>query len=141
MIIKADAIKSICSKIAPALDASSFSVLTEILQLTVENKQFKLAVTNKEYYVKGTFRVDTEESFNATVKADLFIKLIEHITTDTISFEIDNTSLIIKGNGQYKLPLIYDGESLMKVPEIKIENVTTEFALSSDILRSINTYN
>lgn len=141
MVIKSNIIKSICSRIAPALDSNSFAVVTEILQLTVSNKKFTVAVTNREYFVRGTFPVSVDDTFSATVKADLFIKLIDHITTEDILFEIDDTNLVVKGNGTYKLPLIYEGESLMKVPEIKIDNVTTSFSVSSDILRSINTYN
>ena len=79
--------------------------------------------------------------FRATVNATIFLKLISQITTDTIELSVVDNTLVVKGNGTYKLPLIFDGEELLKLPKIDIENVTAEFAISSDILNSILQYN
>lgn len=141
MIILSSNIKDLCSKISPALDVSSYSVLTEVLQFELKDKKLTISVTNKEYFVKVTYPVDSDENMFATVKADTFIKLISYITTDCIEFLIENNNLIIKGNGTYKLPIIYDGDKILSLPEIDINNVTNEFVISSDVLKSINTYN
>lgn len=141
MIIRSDDIKSMCARVSPALDTSNYSVLTEVLQLTVENGVLDVAVTNKEYYVNAKFPVPGVENFRAAVKAVTFIKLVEHITTEVIDFSIKDNSLIIKGNGTYKLPLIFDNDKLIELPTIDIQNVTNKFTISGDILRSINIYN
>ena len=141
MIIRTDDIKSICARILPALDVNNYSVLTEVLQMTVENGILDVAVTNKEYYVNVKISVPGVNDFKAVVKAAVFIKLIEHITTETIDFSIKDNNLIIKGNGTYKLPLVYDGDKLIELPKLEITNVINKFAVSGDILRSINTYN
>lgn len=141
LIIRTDSIKSTCSKILPALDVNNYSMLTEVLQLTVKDNVLDVAVTNKEYYVNAKVAVPGAEDFNATVKAATFIKLIEHITTETIDFSIKETNLIIKGNGTYKLPLVYDNDKLIELPKIEINNVLNKFTISGEILRSINTYN
>jgi hypothetical protein len=100
-----------------------------------------VAVTNKEYYVNVRFPLTGVDNFRAAVKASLFIKLVEHITTETIELSIKNNNLIIKGNGTYKIPLIYDDDKLIELPKIEIQNVTNKFSISGETLRSINTYN
>ena len=141
MIIRTDDIKSMCAKIAPALDTNNYSVLTEVLQIVVENNIMDVAVTNKEYYVNVRFPLTGVDNFRAAVKASLFIKLVEHITTETIELSIKNNNLIIKGNGTYKIPLVYDDDKLIELPKIEIQNVTNKFSISGEILRSINIYN
>ena len=141
MIIRSEEIKKLCSTIKPAIDAKGFSIITEVVQLKTSDDVLFVLLTNNEYFVKATLPIKGVEKFNATVKAETFIKLIDSITTESIEFKLDNTNLIIKGNGTYKIPLIYDGSDLLEVPEIEIENITQEFGVSSDILRSINTYN
>jgi hypothetical protein len=125
----------------PALDVNNYSVLTEVIQLTVENGVLDVAVTNKEYYVNAKIAIPGAPSFRAAVKAAIFIKLIENITTETIDLSIKDNNLIIKGNGNYKLPLIYDNDKIIELPKIEIQNVTNKFTISGEILRSINTYN
>lgn len=141
MKLQAKDIKFICGKISSAVDTSSRSVLTDVLQLQVENKILKISVTNQEYFVEISCKVDTDEKFNATVEAMLFINLIEKITTETIQLSINGNTLIVKGNGTYKLPLIFNEDKMLEVPKINIVNVTNQFSLSSNILRSLITYN
>lgn len=141
MIIKTDDIKAMCAKILPALDINNYSMLTEVLQMTVTDGVLDIAITNKEYYVNVKFPMPNVTDFRATVKAATFIKLIERITTENIEFCINNTDLVIKGNGTYKLPLIYDDDKLVELPTIEIYNILNKFTISGEILRSINTYN
>lgn len=142
IIIRTDELKDICSKILTAVDDSDLSVVTETLQLkTVENTLI-LAVTNKEYFVEIRTELTGEVGeFNATVNAKLFLKLISQITTESIEFESVENTLVIKGNGTYKLPLIFEGEKLLELPRIEIANPTAEMNVSSDILLSILQYN
>lgn len=141
MIIRTDDIKTMCTRILPALDVNTYSMLTEVLQMTVDNEILDIAITNKEYYVNVKFPVPNVKDFKATVKAAVFIKLIEHITTETIDFSIKDNNLVVKGNGTYKLPLIYTDDKLIELPKIEINNVINNFPISGEILRSINTFN
>lgn len=130
-----------CAKIAPALDTNNYSVLTEVLQIIVKDNVMNVAITNKEYYVDVNFAMSGVDDFHASVKAALFIKLIEHITTETIDLSIKDNNLVVKGNGTYKIPLVYDNDKLVTLPKIVIDNVTNSFGISGETLRSINTYN
>lgn len=141
MIIRAEDIKDVCSKILAAVDSSELSLVTETLALYTDNEDLILAVTNREYYVQIKLPLHEKVDFNATVNATVFLKLISQITTDTIELSVDESTLYVKGNGTYKLPLIFDGTTLLELPKIHINNVTTTFGVSGDILTSILNYN
>ena len=110
MIIRIEDIKNACAKILPAVDVNNYSIVTETVQLSVANEVLTLSVTNKEYFVAVKIPVPKEPDFLATVNAQLFLKLISNITTETVQFTVSDNYLKIKGNGNYKLPLIFDGD-------------------------------
>ena len=141
MIIRSEEIKEMCSTILAAVDSSDITVVAETLQLKSEGTVLTIAVTNREYYASVSMDVGEELELTATVNAMLFLKLISQITTDTIDLEVKGNNLVVVGNGTYKLPMIFDGDALLELPKINIENVTTEFKISSDKLNSVAVYN
>lgn len=141
MILRIEEIQNACSKILSAVDSNTLSVLTETLQLKTAEKNLFISVTNREYFAQVKIPMNEEIEFHATVNANLFLKLISQITTDTIEINIVDNSLILKGNGTYKLPLIFDGEKLLELPEIEIGNPTVNFEVDSNILLSILQFN
>lgn len=140
-VIKTEELNAICSKILYAVDSNGLSDITETLELKIEDNTFYLQVTNREYFVKIKLASYYTEEFHATVNAELFLKLISRITTELVTLEIENNILKIKGNGEYKLPMIYDGSNLLELPRIEIDNVTNTFNMDGSVLNSINTYN
>lgn len=142
MIISSELLKKYCNTILQAVDSNELSAITETLQIKAENNTLTMDVTNREYYARVLIRLDTlVESFHATVNANVFLKLINQITTKDIELTLSNTSLVVKGNGIYKLPLIFDNDKLLELPEIKINNVTNTLKIHSSILQSILQYN
>lgn len=146
MILETQLIKEQCVKISQAVckgidsDHSDCNI-TEVLELRAFNGILSINVTNKEYYVRVNIPVDVRENFRATVDADIFLKLISQITTPDISLSICGNSLLIEGNGSYRLPLIYTENEILELPEIVINNVTCEMQLPVEILHSILRYN
>lgn len=141
MILRIEEMQSACSKILAAVDSNNLSILTETLQIKTECRNLYISVTNREYFAKVRIEIDSDVDFHATVNANLFLKLISQITTDTIEMNIVENSLVLKGNGTYKLPLIYDGDKLLELPEINIYNPTVNFVINSETLLSILQYN
>ena len=141
MIIRNEDLHEACYTISGALDSSELSVITETLELKTEENILYMNVTNREYYVSVKIDIDENEPFHATVNAGLFLKLISQITTDTIEFIIKDKYLFIKGNGNYKIPLIFDDTELLELPIIELNNITTTFDIDSSILKSILQYN
>lgn len=141
MILRIEEMQNACSKILAAVDSNNLSILTETLQIKTEGKNLYISVTNREYFARVRIDIDAEVDFHATVNANLFLKLVSQITTDTIEMNVVENCLVLKGNGTYKLPLIFDGEALLELPEIKINNATVNFVINSETLLSILQYN
>lgn len=141
MILRIEDLKDVCSKILSAVDSSELSTLTETLELKTSGKCLYMSVTNREYYVRVKLELEEEIIFHATVNANLFLKLIAQTTTETVEITIDSNALIVKGNGTYKLPLIYNDGKLLELPTIDISNITSDFTVEGDVLTSILTYN
>lgn len=136
MILRAEELKDICSKILPAVDSDG-TLTTETLQVKAQNKKFSVSVTNKEYFVTVHIDMDEDETFNATVNASLFLKLVSQITTDTITLTTKDNTLVVKGNGTYKLPMIFENDALLELTPIEINNKTVEMDVDGEILLSI----
>lgn len=141
MILRIEDLKEVCSIILTAVDASELSKLTETLEFKSVNNTLCLNVTNKEYYAQVKLPASSDLNFHATVNANLFLNLISQTTTDTVELNVNNSNLEVTGNGKYKLPLIYDGDKLLELPEIPLSNITSSFDINSDILNSILKYN
>lgn len=140
-IIRSEDLKDVCGKILTAVDSTELSLVTETLELVADGDVLTVGVTNREYFAEVKLKLEDVNDFRATVNATLFLKLISQITTDTIELSVVENTLVVKGNGTYKLPLIFDGEELLKLPKIEIENATAEFPISADVLNSILQYN
>lgn len=141
MILRIEKLQEACKNILTAVDNNELSAITETLELVTEGTCLFINVTNREYFAQVRIDLNEEVSLHATVNATLFLKLISQVTTDTVQLDVKDNYLIVKANGTYKLPLIFDGEQLLKLPQITIENVTNEFNIDSTILKSILLYN
>ena len=116
---------------------SDGTIDTETLQLKADGGLFTVSVTNREYFVTVKLPIDADIKFNATVMAVKFLKLVSQITTDTIDLSVDGASLVIKGNGVYRLPMIYDDDILLELNKIVINNKTVEMRVHGSTLISV----
>lgn len=141
-IIRTDELKTICNKITLAIDSSSTEEVAGALCVEVKDNTLFLSVTNKEYYVSiRKILTGTVSNFKTVVDAYLFIKLISKITTETVELSISSGTLIVKGNGQYKLAMLYSGQELMEVPEILLSKVEVSNTVNSDNLADMLQHN
>ena len=141
-IIRTDELKTICNKITLAIDSSSTEEVAGALCVEVKDNTLFLSVTNKEYYVSiRKVLTGTVSNFKTVVDADLFIKLISKITTETVELSISSGTLIVKGNGQYKLAMLYSGQDLMEVPEILLNKVEVSNTVKSENLADMLQHN
>ena len=141
MIIKSEKLKDVSKKILTVLNSTEFSSDEEALQLKAIDNNLYLRISNSEYYASIKLDIEYPEEMNATVNAPLFLKLINQITTEDVDISLTEKYLMVKGNGKYKLPLIFVNDSMRELSEIIIKNVTSEMNISSDILLSILQYN
>lgn len=141
IVLKTDKFKESCAIIKNAIDSKNVSLYTETLMLYTENNILYLNITNREYYCRVKFVLDDTIDFKASVNAKLFLDLITKMTSATISLEADGRVVHITGNGYYKVPIIFDNDNMLILPDIKLNNITNSMSINSDILQSILTYN
>jgi len=141
MIINTESIKQVSNKILNALDTSEHTILTDTLEIIAKDKCLYFNVTNKEYYVSITVPITADDEFHATVNANMFLKLISQITTETVALSVSDKVLVVEGNGKFKIPLMLAFDKLMELPELTIDVVTQSFDISNDILTSITNFN
>ena len=143
MILNTKKFVDACKTILTAIDNKNISLYSETLELKASKSELKMNVTNREYYVTVKFSLPEElkDDFAAAVNAELFLKLISKITSPTIEISKEDNNLKIKGNGSYKLPIIFNNDTMLELPKIEITNVTNTFKINNDILQSILLYN
>lgn len=141
MIVLTEDIKSVCNKILFAIDSQNSTQITESVEMYTEGTYLYLCVTNKEYFVKIKLNVYDEYEFHATVSAASFLKLISKMNSASIELTCDGNCLIVKGDGKYKIPTIFDSNGkMLTLPEIHMDQKTIEFDISNDIISSIPKY-
>lgn len=142
MIVDLTDFQDVCKTVLAAIDNSALSTLTETLELVTTDSNLCLNVTNGDYYVSVKFPLTADvESFHASVNANLFLKLVAAVTTETIELTLHDTYLNIKANGNYKIPLIFENDVLVHVPTITIQNPTVNMPISGTLLNSIANFN
>ena len=145
MILKTQNIQELSQKIlSTSVDKNIQDAFSGLLEIKVENSILTLIVANNEYHVEVGLKLEDTENqyFRAVVNANLFLQLISKLTTNEIELIVEDTYLLVKGNGTYKLPLNFDVDgNLTVLPQIEIENETKTFEISGDCLNSILTFN
>lgn len=141
MVFNLKEFKEVCSKILTAVDSSDGSMITDTLELSVSDSKLALSVTNREYFAKVQMVVGDVGEFRASVNAGLFLKLVSSLTSENIELSVEDTYLKVVADGTFKIPLIYDGENLLEIPEIEINNKTQEFDIKTENLLNILNYN
>lgn len=143
MIIKTKEFQNACKLILDAVDGDTKVKIVgaESLEVVANGNILYLNVTNKEYYASVSLKLDGEEHFRAVVSAKSFLALVSKMTTPTLELTTENNTLVVKGNGTYKLPMIYDIDHLAELTKIEITNPIKEFFIPSETLLSIVNFN
>ena len=141
MKIRTKEFRNAARTILYAIDSKDKNLFSDTLELKTDGTYLYLSTTNRAYYVTVKFDLGYEEAFRATVNAQLFLNLISKVTTDEITITQDDRALKIIANGEYKVPMIYQTDTLVELPKIEIANPTNTMKVNSNILSSINLYN
>lgn len=107
LTIKTTKLQELISKATKGVGNKKDRPITESIAIKVENNILTLVTTDYDNYLYISAEVESDD-FYAVVNADLFAKLITRITTDSISLDVSDSSLVIKGNGEHQIPLTID---------------------------------
>lgn len=96
--------------VAYAVKGAGFSKSLELanyMGIQVADGLLHLNTTDGENYLRVSDAC-LADPMDIVVNADLFSKLISKITSDTVDMSVEDNSLVVKGNGTYKLELVPD---------------------------------
>ncbi len=142
MILNTGKFQEVCTDILNAINPNELSQVTEVIDIQNDYSFVYLTVAGGDYTAKFKFEESCSDIIHAVVDAKLFLKLVLKITTPTIELNIINdTTLQVKANGSYNLPLIFEEDKLLDISEIKLNNIVSEFDVSTTILKNIDKYN
>lgn len=145
MILHIKDLKDGCARILDAFDSSMHSQIpgvSEAVEIKSKGKTLFISITNDEYTVESRIALDEEEDIYAIVKADQFLNLVKATTSETVELRTNENSLIVRGNGEYFISMIYDRENkLIDFPHIMITNEVNSFEVPGRVLSSLLQYN
>lgn len=120
-----------CNKLLP---------ITEMIGIKLENNTLILSTTDKSNDLRVIIDKVQGENFDVTVQIDTFSKLIAKTTSDSIQLDVTEDFLLIKANGDYKIPLVMDEEGLVQFPDFKFDKnlVAPKEVLLSSIMSVFN---
>lgn len=99
-------IQEMVGKVAHCVSNNKLIPLTSLVSLSVKDKTFTLTTTDAtNYFYVSAPGICPVDDFEFSVFADTFIKLIQKITSENVTFSLDGNILVIEGNGTYKMEL------------------------------------
>lgn len=110
--------------VAKATKCSGFNKLlpiTTMIGIKFNGTDLVFTTTDGTNYLYISLGVGSDETFDVTVDADKFSKLVSKLTSEQITLEVTDAYLLISGNGDYKLSLQLDdkGENLIYPDPLK----------------------
>ena len=135
--VKTETFQNMLNKVSKCASRSKFSVLTNLVNVVLKNNKLSLTTTDTNNYLTVSETV-TGEDTSFTVNVETFTKLISKISTDSITIELTNDTIIVKGNGTYKLPIQLDvDETPIKYPVKTINNPEKQGVIKTAIIKNI----
>lgn len=100
--------------------------ITNMMLIEIADNKLNLLTTDgTNTLVVKTDKCETIENFYVVVPIDIFSKLINKTTCESVILNLEENNLLVKGNGSYRISLPLDEEGLVKFPKPK-DIVTVE---------------
>lgn len=110
LTMKADIFKELVSRSIKGASQNKLIPVTGLMAIKVENNKATLITTDASNYLYINQDNVMGEDFYVVVQVEQFSKLIGKMTCETISLEVNDGILNVKGNGDYKIELPLDEE-------------------------------
>lgn len=126
--INTQALKIAVTKAVKGAGMNRLLPITNMLALVgdVDAKKLLVVTTDGTNTLVVKADCEVEEWFNLVVPVDIFSKLISKTTSETVTLELQDNNLLVKGNGNYKIALPTDEEGLVKFPMKDWENLVAD---------------
>lgn len=110
-------LQSLVNKANQCVGANKLLEITQCIGINCADNKITLYTTDGINNLRVSMPIDSDEELNVVVDAETFVKLINKITSETISLEDFENSLVVEGNGSYKIELKLDDDgNYLKYP-------------------------
>lgn len=134
-------LKSLLSAVINGVSNNRMIPITGLIGIEVKDKQLTLSSTDGINHLRVFSNIESD-NFYAVVPSELFYKIVQKTTSDSIDMEVNDSVLEFTGNGKYKieLPLDESGEQV-KFPGYTFDekNATSSKIKLSDVKLLLNT--
>lgn len=118
MKIKTKDLKAMVSKVQKGFVVNGIVPITGLINIKNDGNDFYLRTTDGSYHYRARLAGLGGEAMSVCVNASLFVSLVSKTTVDEVELSVDEGSLRFKGNGSYKLEVVYDGGSPLDFPSL-----------------------
>lgn len=116
--VKTATLQEMVSRSIKGVGNNKLIPITSLMGISLEDNRLMLTTTDATNYLYIREDKIDGDDFHITVEADTFSKLISRMTSETVTLELQETALQVKGNGSYRLELPVDEEgSLITFPD------------------------
>lgn len=132
LIVNTQVLKKSVSKVIKGAGSNSIPI-TRMMLIEASGNYFYLHTTDgtTTLIIKGD-KCTCSEDFYAVVPIEVFSKLIAKTTSEEVTLTLEEDNLLVTGNGNYKIALPLDGDTLVKFP--------SPFTVSGDTLITKTSY-
>lgn len=140
--LKTSALQQMVTKALKGASCNKLILITSLMEIKAEKGVLTLTTTNGASYLKVSEKGVGDTDFCVVVEVGVFGKLVAKTTSETITLELKETSLIFTGNGTYniELPLDENG-SLIKYPQYKFDMSDDVYEAKLTTIKNILTVN
>lgn len=138
MKVTTSRIKEAVNKAIKGASFNKLIPLTSMIGIKSDGDKIKLLTTDMTNSLCIIIDKVAGEEMDITVDADKFSKLIAKVTSDDIDLTVNDSILVIKANGTYKISLISDEEGIVSFPEVVFDGEVENDVKLSSIMSAYN---
>ena len=126
LTLKTAVLQEMVSKAVKGASQNKLLPLTSLMSIRLVRKQLTLTTTDASNYLYVVQKDVEGDDFYVTVQVEQFSKLIAKMTSETVTLELDDSMLTVKGNGTYKIELPLDENGSVVVYPDPIAEIATD---------------
>ena len=120
MKIATQILKDATNKAIKGASNNNLMPLTSMIGLKLNDGVLSLLTTDMSNTLCVKIDKVAGDDVDITVPSEVFSKLINKLYCDTTELTLNGETLVVKGNGTYKIPLVVDEEGIVSFPDIEM---------------------
>lgn len=139
MKLKTKELQDVVSRVSKGVGNNKLIPLTSLINITSSEGTVFLTTTDAtNYFTVQLMAIEGGQDFEVSVNADMFVKLVQKMTSETITLEVTDSYLLVVGNGKYKIDLLLDEDGTpVKFPDKSVDLDSPTGTVSLDDVKKV----